>query len=968
MLSELKNVQRRGTEAKAECPFKSLHEEGVDTNPSLTVNLSRGLYYCQTCHSKGNVHTLYKTVYNVSNEQAWFELGDALKIERPDSTKPTRPSIEIGLVSEYNKALMKLTGPIRQVLQERRGLSNDTLKRFQLGWDGDRLTIPIYSEFNELVNFRRYKWNSDEDQWKVLNYVDEASNAYGEVRIYGIDNLVDKSIEEVIWCEGELDRICAEQHGFPSACATSGAGAWKPEWVNYFRNKKKIYIVQDNDTAGNIATKKLCEKLCRVVSVYTIQWPEDFPVKGDITDFFTKCKLDREDFKKLLSEATRYIDPSNSASLADENEAIEVHLADSSNAELYGKRIRVPVMVSGKDQTPYVCPRKIRAYCGDSADSDNKACEMCSLVTNAGEIIRELHSVDKDVMKLIKCTESAQQAVIKEMLGINKKCYKCVINAQEFMNIEELRLIPKAEANFGFSKSHEYVTRNCYYIGSDIASNKRYTLVGYMYPEPQTQYATTVFDKAYPDKDIISEFEVTEDVIEQLSIFKVVDNQTVNEKFNDIHSDLERNITHIWERRNVAIAVDIIYHTVLSFYFQEQVVKRGWGELLIIGDSGQAKTTLVEKMMSHYKLGELHSGESSKRTGLVYNIQQTGKKWFLVWGAFPLNDGGLITIDELSGIKEDELSVMSDVRSSGIAKATGVITSETTARTRAIYISNPRNGKQLNAETYGVNAVLKLFGKAEDVRRLDLAVAVASGDVDPILVNRSIDEVPSVVHKYTSELCNLRVLWAWSRKTDDIVFEEDAVKAILSYATIMGTKYSSKVPLVEASDQRLKIARLSIGVACSVFSTTNGKDVVVKKEHVDFIVNFMETVYSSAGLGYDKLSKLDRTVNDTSEENIQKLRKNFMLIAVPDHTALAGVLYQIPYFSRSTLMDYTGLPQDELSMLLKFLTNLSLVEGFKNDYRRLPLGTKFLEDVIANPITTKEVLLSRKQVSNNNEF
>jgi DNA primase len=60
-LSELKSVNRRGTELKAECPFKELHENSTDNTPSLTVNVDKGVYYCQTCHSKGNVHTLYKS-------------------------------------------------------------------------------------------------------------------------------------------------------------------------------------------------------------------------------------------------------------------------------------------------------------------------------------------------------------------------------------------------------------------------------------------------------------------------------------------------------------------------------------------------------------------------------------------------------------------------------------------------------------------------------------------------------------------------------------------------------------------------------------------------------------------------------------------------------------------------------------------------------------------------------------------
>lgn len=960
-LNELKNIQRRGQEIKAECPFKELHESQTDNNPSLTVNLAKGVYYCNSCHSKGNIHTMFKLLYGLSNEEAWFQLGDSLKIPRPDGSKPTRPEIEVGLVQEYHRRLMSLTGPIRNMLRERRGLTDETLRRFQLGWDGERITIPIYDEYNTLVNFRRYKWNSNEDQWKVLNYVDEYNNSYGEVRIFGIDRVIDSS-DYVVWSEGEMDRICCEQHGFPTACPTSGAGTWKAEWTKLFRGKKRVYLVQDNDEAGRNATKKLCEKLYRVVDVYIVNWPENFPVKGDITDFFTKCGQTSEDFQRLLDTATKYVDPSMAENrIADESEAEEVHLADSSEAGLVGKRIRVPVMVSGKDSTPYLCPKVIKASCGDASDAEARKCQNCNLALNAGEMVKTMTASDRDLMKLIKCTEKQQQAVIYEILGVNQRCDKSRIEILEYMNLEELRMIPKADSNFGFSKEHEYVVRTGYYVGNSLKTNKRYTMAGFMHPDPNSQYANYVFDKAYPEKDMISDFELNEEAIEQLKMFQCKPGQTVRDKFEEIHTDLERNVTFIWERRNVAIAVDLIYHTVLNFYFQEQYVKRGWGELLIIGDSGQAKTTIVERLMNHYRLGELHSGESSRRTGLVYNMQQTNKRWFLVWGAFPLNDGGLLTIDELSGLSEEDLAVMSDVRSSGIAKATGVITAETTSRTRAIYISNPRNGRQLNSETYGVSAVLKLFGKAEDVRRLDIAMSVASGDVNPELVNKSLRDIPPVPHVYTSDLCNTRVLWAWSRKPDDVKITDEATQRILEQATTMGAKYSSTIPIVEAADQRLKIARLAVAAACCVVSTDESfEKVIVKPEHVDFVVDFMEDLYTAKSFGYDKLSEQNRITTDTSNSNISKLRALFLTLPLVDANEMAKILYQLPYFSRATLEDYTGLSKDDLKMLLKYMTNNHLVDKFRGDYRRLPLGTELFENLTTVPITKAEIEAARK--------
>lgn len=962
-LNELTNVQRRGSEIKAECPFKALHEGQTDNNPSLTVNLQKGVYYCNTCHSRGNVFTMYKELYHLSNEEAWYSLGDALKITRPDGSKPTRPDIDPGLVRDYHQRLMELTGPLRTMLRERRGLTDETLVEFQLGWDGDRITIPIYDEFNTLVNFRRYKWNSTEDQWKVLNYVDELNNSYGEVRIFGIDRVLDASLDYVVWCEGEMDRLSGEQRGFPCACATSGAGTWKPEWTKLFRNKKRVYIAQDNDEAGRNATKKLCEKLYHIVDVYVINWPDNFPVKGDVTDFFVKCGLSTEDFQNLLDNATKYVDPlSTDARLADESEAIDVHLALSADAQLVGKRIRVPVMVSGKDSTPYVCPRIVKAHCGESA-GEAKKCAKCALAVHAGEMTKEISSRDPGMLKLIRCSDLQQQKMIRELLGVSTNCQECVVDILESMNLEELRMIPKAEANFGFSKEHEYVVRTGYYVGNDLKTNRRYTCVGYMYPDPTNQYATYIFDQVIPEKDLISDFELDEEAMQYLQLFKQKPGQSVKDKFNEIHKDLERNVTFIWERRNVAFAVDLIYHTVLNFYFQEQYVKRGWGELLIIGDSGQAKTTIVERLMHHYRLGEMHSGESSKRTGLVYNMQQTNKRWFLVWGAFPLNDGGLLTIDELSGLSEDDLAVMSDVRSSGVAKATGVITAETTSRTRAIYISNPRNGRQLNSETYGVNAVLKLMGKAEDVRRLDLAMSVASGDVDPALVNKSIKDIPEVPHVYTSDACNVRALWAWSRRPDDVLFTDEATEHILKKATEMGAAYSSTVPIVEAADQRIKIARLSVAAAACVFSSDEtGQKIIVKPEHVDFVVDFMNEIYSTKSFGYDKLSEQARITTDTSDSNIRNLRKAYLALPIMDFNEMSKVLYQLPYFSRATLEDYTGLSKDDLKMLLKFLTNNHLVDKLRGDYRRLPLGTELLENLVENPVTKAEIDAARKAI------
>ena len=75
---------------------------------------------------------------------------------------------------------------------------------------------------------------------------------------------------------------------------------------------------------------------------------------------------------------------------------------------------------------------------------------------------------------------------------------------------------------------------------------------------------------------------------------------------------------------------------------------------------------------------------------------------------------------------------------------------------------------------------------------------------------------------------------------------------------------------------------------------------------------------------------------------------------------MAKILYQLPYFSRATLEDYTGLSKDDLRVLLKFMTNNHLVDKVKGDYRRLPLGTELFENLTSVTITKEEIDAARK--------
>ena len=953
-LNELPDGTRHGdSEYKTRCPFPELHEGGTDNSPSFTVNLDTGVYYCNTCHSKGNIHTYYRTKYNKSSKEAWFFFGDALDLARPDGEELYSDTIDPEIALKWHNDLLTFGGNTLDFLLNERGLDLETIKRFQIGWNGERYSIPIYDENYNLVNIRLYTRQPVDEKQKVINYRDEKGNTFGKVRLYGIENITEP-IKAVVFAEGELDRLICERHGIPAVTSTSGAGSWDRGWTPLFKNVKRVYACYDNDAAGTKASAKLLRRLTGICEVRILQWPEGFPTKGDLTDYFT-AGHNKDDFNKLLaSNATTITTSIEDEEEVDDSNAIETTLLHSVDATYDGKRIKMPVMISGKGMTTSIFPYKVLAQCM-AQDKEGKMCNYCPL--SEGPLERYFKADTNKPLSFIECTDQIQQQQLIHELGIPQKCrsfdYEVVTNG----NLEEIRMVPIADTTFSFDKEQEHVVRLGYYMGRNLKSNKRYTLTGYMHHHPKNQRATFIFDKAYPEHDAVTDFKVDGEVKQALDLLKPKPGQSIKEKFDEIHADLEYNITRVWNRRAVAKAVDLIYHTPLHFYFQGQFIKRGWGEALLIGDSGQAKSTVVEQLMRHYNLGEMLSGESSKRTGLTYNMQQNGNSWFLIWGAFPLNDGGLIAVDEFSGMSESDIASLSEIRSSGVCRVKAVVNDETSSRTRAIYISNPRSGRPLASETYGVQAVLKLFGTTEDVRRLDIAVGVASGEVAAELINSDYSKMAEVPHVYTSDVCNAGVMWAWSRTPEQIIIEEAATKEILKQAITLSSKYSSAVPLAEPADMRLKLARLSIAAAARTASTDETyESIIVKPEHVEFIVDFLQSVYDAPALQYDKLSQKEFAKTDTSDDRMTDLRKAFLDVQLMDHNVAVEGILRMDWFTEREAMVQTNTDQFSVTQLLHFMVanNLASDKG-RYGYKLTATGATFFKSVQANPYTNEEM-------------
>jgi hypothetical protein len=904
-------------EVNVKCPF---HD---DRRESLSVNLNTGLWCCHAGCGGGDELDFFQKIHNCGYREALDNVTSKHGV-RPDRAPqpgrgsneepPPRPTVPHQLVQTWHDTLMRAP-KVLNFLLNKRGLLPETLRKFQLGWDVERVTIPVFDKDGTCINVRRYSASAKGGN-KMLNF----KVGYGDATLYPVQNL---EAEDVLLCEGEMDCILACQMGFNALTATGGAGTWRDEWNELLRDKN-VVIAYDVDDAGITGADKVARKLMPITKmVKVLRLPINDIPHGDITNYFVDLGHTKEDLDKLIAATLSYRHELERPK--EDTTVYEVHLAQASNAKYNGKHIKMNTIVAGKDLAPYIVPKKVKVLC----PCDTKKCILCGLGNHNGCYTLEFDKEDRTLLQMMDCTDTQQLGVLREALGIPKGCQSYDLTVEASHNVEEVTLIPELDFS---SQEHEYVVRKAYYVGHGVSANASYVVEGMTVPDPWSQYSTHVLKDFTPAQDNITTFTMSPEKRKRLSIFQVAPGGTVKGKFDEIHDDLTHNITHIYGRNDVLTAIDLVYHSVLAFDFQGKRIHRGWNECLILGDTRTGKSESVHALMNHYKLGELVTAENTSYAGLIGGMQQTQKRWSITWGKIPLNDRRLVIIDEVSGLSLDAIGNMSGVRSSGVAEITKIQTERTHARTRLIWISNTREGAPLSRFGFGVEAVAELIGKSEDVARFEFVVTCASEEVPMELINRKLDMHGKVSHRFTYDLCKDLVLWAWSRQPDQIEFEDAAIDLILQRATEMGREYSSTIPLVEGANQRIKLARLALAAAARVFSCDEtGEVLVVKPEHVDFAFDYLNEVFRKPSLGY-----WDYSQQIIEQQRAAEQAKDKVIRFLTQTPQMGNVFLQHRCVSGQDLEDMCDLDRSSVRRCLQFLAKAGMISKSHHGYSKTP--------------------------------
>lgn len=195
------------------------------------------------------------------------------------------------LVSEYHRNL-----PDRIIdYLHGRGISDEIITLHRLGWNGQRITIPVTNRHGGLVGFKLAKDPADDSAGPKM-----LTSHGSSLELYGWERVLAKP-QRLLICEGEFDRLVLETHGIAAVTSTGGAGAFRAEWAADFASIPEVFLCFDSDEAGRRGALRVgdCVPHAKIVAL-----PDEVGPGGDVTDFFVRLGRTRDDFEKLLDAAT----------------------------------------------------------------------------------------------------------------------------------------------------------------------------------------------------------------------------------------------------------------------------------------------------------------------------------------------------------------------------------------------------------------------------------------------------------------------------------------------------------------------------------------------------------------------------------------------------------------------------------------------------------------------------------------
>lgn len=672
---------------------------------------------------------------------------------------------------------------------------------------------------------------------------------------------------------------------------------------------------------------------------FDVQYPEKIMEQKvkEALKFGTRVLID-----KIEKERKNNID-----ALKDDATYLE-ELNDITNPKHTDKLIRVKCIVAS-NLIPYNVPHVISAECTSTKKSHSE------VHNNLVDIKRDITLTEKSLPQFVDANTTFRYKTLSFIAqGYFSGDCEIEVTEKSTMTINKMKIRPIMHSlifdgkEFLDNKGNKYISYDIYIIQKDVDINltagKEIEIIGYVMADPRNSKTTIM---------ALDVKELDENKFEKEKI-KEIQKYHENKKPSEIvgwHAEEFSKYCRIVKRENVIIAVMLNLFSSLGFGFEGKTI-RGWLNSVIMGDSTTGKSQIVKDAIKSLRAGQIASGEMASVAGIAgAAVQTSGGQWFTDYGLLPLQDRKALWLDGAHKIPKEEMDRLAEAERNGKIEINKASKGEAWARTRQGKIMNPLNDERRDTTTmnnfiYPVQALTNSF-QLQSIARIDLAIFVLD-DVVSKDRNKPMNEKHDPILDNYGHL--LRLIWS---NQHTIIFEEGVMDRILDGASILEDKFKTdEIPLI-TNDQKYKLAKLSIALAGFTASFNDDyTQLIIKKEHVDFIVNFITKEYTAAGLAEIKKQGTFGEINikilyetvDKINDKIKNDDENYETA-----TNIIKWISTQRKFTKDELKDEFNLSRDkQLSPLVTYLSNYNLIKKLRNGF-----------------ITTKKSIALTKYILNN---
>lgn len=277
-VSQTTNLKRVGNTYRGCCP---LHEGNNES--SFTIYNDRN-YYCFACGKGGNIINFVSEQEGIGYIEAVEMLAQKANIDLGKDTEWQREKS----IFEKNQSIAdkhyRQLDVIRDYLHDERGLTDETIDNFYLGYDNNRkgksIVIPLHDKNGRIVAFcKRYldclpKYVNSKNN-ELYEKGEFLFNAYRAKRQL-------KNFQRLYICEGYIDAMSAYQQG--CACVAYCGSELTKGQINEIREmllhvpNVVIMYAPDNDDVGQSKIQRTWEKfneLAPKLDVRVVCYPKD---------------------------------------------------------------------------------------------------------------------------------------------------------------------------------------------------------------------------------------------------------------------------------------------------------------------------------------------------------------------------------------------------------------------------------------------------------------------------------------------------------------------------------------------------------------------------------------------------------------------------------------------------------------------------------------------------------------------